>query len=237
MTSFPRNIRALEHGRDRTTIVLVRHGETEWNLSGRIQGHSDSALTGLGREQGRRAAERLAAMPITAVYSSDLGRAHDTADLIAAPHGLPVQALSDLRERCYGVFEGKNAEEIRASYADAFETWLTDRERLAPPGGETQEQLSERVMRALRGILEVRPGETVAVAAHGGPVKSALFAVLRIPIDSWDRTWVSNGSITILRGTPQELRLACFNDTSHLDLAQAPVPSAENDEEEDGDFR
>ena len=228
MTGFPRNIPKMEQAEDRTTLILVRHGETEWNLAGRIQGHSDSRLTALGAEQGRRAAERLAGLDIAAVYASDLGRARETGELIAVPHGLAVKTVQELRERCYGAFEGKTAEEIRGEDPEAFERWLGDRLGLAPPGGETQQELSERVVGALRGIAGAHPGRTVAVATHGGPIKSAVFAVLEIPIGSWDRAWVSNGSVTVLRGNRGELKVDCFNDTSHLDLAAARGPGVED---------
>ncbi|MCJ7749887.1 MAG: histidine phosphatase family protein [Armatimonadetes bacterium] len=228
MTGFPRNIPKMEQDKDRTTLILVRHGETEWNLAGRIQGHSDSRLTARGAEQGRRAAERLAGLDISTVYASDLGRARETGEIIAAPHGLAVTTVQGLRERCYGAFEGRTAEEIRTDDPGAFERWLGDRQGLAPPGGETQQELSERVMGALRGIAGAHPGETVAIATHGGPIKSAVFAVLEIPMGSWDRTWVSNGSVTVLRGNQCELKVACFNDTSHLDSVVAQGQGVED---------
>ncbi len=205
-----------------TTVVLVRHGETEWNLKGRIQGQSDSRLTERGRKQGQCAAERLAARRLAAVYASDSGRARETGELIAAPHRLEVVTTRDLRERCYGEFEEKTREEIEATDAETFRRWFSDRQRLAPPGGETQAELAKRVMRALREIAGAHPGETVAVATHGGPIKSILFAILGVPITSWDRTWVANGSITVVRGTPDDLRIAAYNDTCHLD--GEPVP-------------
>lgn len=221
MTTFPRPKSGAPVDPKRTTLIFVRHGETEWNLEGRIQGQSDSRLTERGREQGRRAAERLAGLALAAVYASDLGRARETGEMISALHGLAVQTKPELRERCYGEFEGRTREEIVAADPDTFATWLADRQRLAPPGGETQQELSDRVMRAMHEIVGAHPGETVAVAGHGGPIKSALFAVLGIPIDSWDRTWVAHGSVTVLRGRPDDLRVASFNDTSHVD--QAPV--------------
>jgi broad specificity phosphatase PhoE len=206
-----------------TTLILVRHGETEWNLNGRIQGHSDSALTALGGEQGRRVAERLSGEKIAAVYASPVGRARDTGELIAAPHGLTVQLVEDLRERCYGCFEGLTVGEIAEHDDPALARWLPHpaREQLAPPGGETQPEMSRRVLAALRRIAARHPGETVVIATHGGPIKSAVFAILDIPITSWHRTWISNGSLTTLRGTPDELRVACFNDTCHLDSTHA----------------
>ncbi len=204
---------------DQTTVILIRHGETEWNTIERIQGQTDSPLTTLGGEQGRRAAERLATEKLAAVYASSSGRARDTGELIAAPHGLAVQLMDSLRERCFGSYEGFTLAELAQHDSANLNVWLEhpNRERLAPPGGETQPQMCERVMAALREIVERHAGETVAVATHGGPIKSIVFAILDIPITSWHRAWVSNGSLTTVRGTPDELRVACFNDTCHLD--------------------
>lgn len=199
------------------TLILVRHGETEWNLSGRIQGHLDSPLTALGSEQGRRVTERLSGFKIGAVYASDVGRATVTAELIATPHGLTVTQVGALRERCYGDFEGRTLQELSQHDAATVKTWLADRQQLAPPHGETQPQMAERVVTALREIAGKHLGEMVAVATHGGPIKSAVFSILQAPLSAWDRTWVSNGSITILRGKPELLRVACYNDTCHLD--------------------
>ena len=204
--------------KDQATVILVRHGETEWNASGRIQGGTDSPLTTLGGEQGRRAAERLATEKLAAVYASTVGRARDTGELIAAPHGLTVELIERFRERCYGSFEGFTLAEIAGKDSATLNTWLShpNREQLAPPGGETQPEMCTRVMAALREIVARHPGETVAVATHGGPIKSIVSAILDIPITSWNRTWVSNGSLTTVLGTPDDLRVACYNDTCHL---------------------
>lgn len=204
---------------ERTTAILVRHGETEWNVSGRIQGHNDSALTAQGAEQGRRVAERLSTLAIAAIYASISSRARDTAELIAAPHGLAVTQVADLRERCYGAYEGLTLDEISVQDEAGLEAWLPhpQRELTAPPGGETQPQMSRRVLAAVREIISNHPGETVVIATHGGPVKSVVAEVLGLPIERWDRAWVTNGSLTIVVGAPDDLRIACFNDTSHLD--------------------
>jgi len=206
-----------------TTLILVRHGESQWNAEGRVQGHSDSPLTARGRAEARKVAERLSNTDIEAVYSSDVGRALESAELIAAPHGLTVSVRQALRERCYGVLEGKTVEEAAGDDTGWLQTWRADRLRLAPPEGETQPELSQRVIAALREIAAAHPGQTVVVVTHGGPIKSAVFHILQIPVSSWDLTWVANGSITVLRGTPNLLRVASFNDTSHLDQEPAPT--------------
>ncbi len=200
-----------------TTIILVRHGETEWNAGDRFQGQQDSPLSALGRSQAQRAAGRLAGLPVAAVYSSDLGRARAVADAIAARHGLAVRARADLRERDYGVLEGKTLAAAAQTEGEWLVAWRKDPQRCAPPGGETQPEMRARVMRALGEIAAAHPGEIVVVVTHGGPIKSAVLDVLGAPLERWRRTFVANGSLTVLRGRPELLRLVSFNDTCHLE--------------------
>jgi len=210
-----------------TTLVLVRHGETEWNLEGRWQGQRDSRLTALGREQASRTATRLSRMKISAVYTSDLGRARQVAQLIAAPHGLPLIEREDLRERSYGVLEGKTDQEAAASERSWYITWKADHLHLAAPGGETYQMLCDRVVNELYEIVKSHPGETVVVSTHGGPIKCALYYFLSIPLSLWRLTWVANGSITVLRGSCDVMRTATFNDICHLES----IPTSEKMED------
>jgi broad specificity phosphatase PhoE len=219
MTSHPRT----EEPQD-TTLILVRHGETVWNRDKRWQGQTNSPLTDLGREQGARVAKRLSSLQVSAIYSSDLGRARETADLIAAPHGLPVVPREDLRERAYGLLEGKTDDEAARLGPSWLLAFQADRIRSTPPGGEIHAELCERVVEALSEIADAHPGQTVVVATHGGPIKCALYHILSIPLSLWRLTWIANGSITIFRGTRDVLRVAYFNDTCHLEApALAPT--------------
>ena len=200
-----------------TTLIMARHGETLWNAEARVQGHLDSPLTPEGLAQARGIAQRLSKVEIAAIYSSPVGRARETTALIAAGRGAPVRTRAELRERCYGVLEGLTVEEAASMHGDWLDGWRANRQRLAPPGGETQGELRRRVMAALREIVAAHAGETVAVSTHGGPIKSAVFHILGIPIANWDLTFIANGSITILRGGPEVLRVVTFNDTCHLE--------------------
>jgi broad specificity phosphatase PhoE len=150
-----------------TTILLVRHGETDWNLERRVQGHSDQPLNATGRAQAQALADKLADEHLDAVYASDLARAHETARLVAAGHGLPVVVLPELREKDFGTWEGLTDEEIRVRFPEA-----------RPGGqwgdGETYEQMSSRVVAALRRIAARHPDGRVLVVAHGGPVRAVL---------------------------------------------------------------
>jgi broad specificity phosphatase PhoE len=149
-----------------TTILLVRHGETDWNLERRVQGHSDRPLNETGRAQAREVAAALAGEPIDAVYSSDLVRAHETARIVAEVRGLGVTAVPDLRERNFGTWEGLTDDEIFERFPSAKTGAWGD--------GETREEMARRVLGALRRIAEAHPGGRVLVVSHGGPLRAVL---------------------------------------------------------------
>ena len=156
-----------------TTLVLVRHGETDWNRDGRIQGQTDVPLNDRGREQARQLAEELVGSEFDAVYASDLARARETAEIVAARTGLPVILDADLRELDFGAWEGLTAVEIRARWPGAFEQWATvglDRY----DGGESHDQLAARVLAAARRLAATHQGEQILLVAHGGPLRALL---------------------------------------------------------------
>jgi probable phosphoglycerate mutase len=138
-----------------TTLLLVRHGETDWNAEGRLQGHTDRPLNDHGRRQAAALAERLADDEIDAVYASDLARARETAEILAGRLGLPVVTDPDLRERNWGNWEGlTGTERDRVDYV-----------------GEDREAHGARVIQAVRRIAEHHPGERVVVVTHGGSLR------------------------------------------------------------------
>jgi alpha-ribazole phosphatase/probable phosphoglycerate mutase len=149
-----------------TTILLVRHGETDWNVDRRVQGHSDTPLNDTGRAQASALGRELAEEEIDAVYSSDLVRAHETARLVADPRRLAVTAIRDLRERHFGTWEGLTDEEIFTRFPEAREGPFGD--------GETREEMTERVLAALHRIAETHPDSRVLVVSHGGPLRAVL---------------------------------------------------------------
>lgn len=157
-----------------TTVYLARHGESDWNAEARWQGHADRPLTALGRRQAAELAERLAGVPITAVYSSDLRRARDTADAVAAARGLPVRTMPELREIDVGSWSGLTRAEAEERFPDAYRRWVDGGHGW--DDGETYEGMTRRVLTAVLGIATGHPGDTVLVVAHGGPIR-ALHAV------------------------------------------------------------
>jgi broad specificity phosphatase PhoE len=151
-----------------TTLLLVRHGETDWNRDGRWQGHSDTHLNDAGRDQARRVVREL--HDVDVAYSSDLARARETAEIIAEVLGLPVRLDARLRERSFGAWEGLTAAEIEAAFGDAHGRWLAG-EGAGADDAEPFDAFGARVTSFLAEALERHPGETVLVVAHGGSIR------------------------------------------------------------------
>jgi broad specificity phosphatase PhoE len=156
------------------TVHLARHGESDWNATGRWQGHADRPLTELGRRQAAELAKRLAGVRLDAVYSSDLRRARETAEPVAERHGLEVRALPALREVDVGAWSGLSRPEVERRYPEAFARWR--RGGQGWKDGETYEEMTERVVDAVLEIGAAHPDGEVLVVAHGGPIR-ALHAV------------------------------------------------------------
>jgi broad specificity phosphatase PhoE len=168
-----------------TTILLARHGESDWNRAMRWQGHADRPLTERGRAQARELAERLVATELDAIYSSDLQRARETAEIVANARGLNVTALRDLREVDVGSWSGLTRSEAEQRFPEAFARWLVGGEGW--DDGETYEQLSERVTRAIRAIAAAHPDERVLIVAHGGTIRTVHAAALGVDVHMYRR--------------------------------------------------
>jgi len=151
-----------------TRLLLIRHGQTSWNASGRWQGHSDVPLSRLGRDQARAAARAVSVEPLAALYSSDLARAFGTARLVGEPHGLVPSPDARLRELDVGVWGGLTRAEIEARWPDALAAFDAGDPAARAPGGETRAELEGRVYAALDEIAARHTGATLAVVAHGG---------------------------------------------------------------------
>ena len=167
------------------TILLARHGESDWNRDRRWQGHADRPLTDLGREQARALADRLAVTELDAVYSSDLERARETAAIVAESHELSVRELSDLREVDVGSWSGLTRAEAEERYPNAFRRWTEGEEGW--DDGETYEQLSERVVGALLTIAARHPRDRVLLVAHGGSIRAVHAAALGVDVHEYRR--------------------------------------------------
>jgi broad specificity phosphatase PhoE len=151
-----------------TTLLLVRHGETDWNRDGRWQGQSDTELNAVGRRQSHELAGELDGIDV--VYSSDLARARETAEVIADELGLEVSFDGRLRERGFGAWEGLTTAEIEADFRDAHRRWRAG-EGPGADDAEPFDAFAERVASFLAEVLERHPDETVLVVAHGGSIR------------------------------------------------------------------
>jgi broad specificity phosphatase PhoE len=151
-----------------TTLLLVRHGETDWNRDGRWQGHSDTRLNKLGREQARRVADELEGVDV--MYTSDLARARETAEIIAGRLDLDERIDDRLRERSFGAWEGLTAPEIEERFAGDLDRWRSG-EGPGAVDAEPFDRFAERVRSFLDDILGRHPEETVLVVTHGGTIR------------------------------------------------------------------
>jgi broad specificity phosphatase PhoE len=154
-----------------TTILLARHGETDWNRDNRFQGHADPPLNETGRTQAAELAATLAQQELAAVYSSPLRRALETARVVAAPHGLDPIRVEALREVDVGSWQGLTRTEIEQRFPDQFARWL-DYEQ-GWPDGESYDEMGRRVVAALLELAAAHEGERVLAVSHGGPIRAA----------------------------------------------------------------
>ena len=156
------------HSPSSTDLILIRHGETDWNRELRFQGHIDVPLNDMGHEQARRLGLRLKGEPVQHIVCSDLLRTQQTTAPAAQQLGLPVQTTVTLREQNFGVAEGLRAEDIQAQHPRAWEDWLLFKADRSMPGGESVREFHARVLAALSSIAHQHAGQTVLVVTHGG---------------------------------------------------------------------
>ena len=154
-----------------TTILLARHGQTDWNRDNRFQGHADPPLNALGRAQARELAERLAQKPVAAVFASPLVRARETAEIVAARLGLSVELVEALREVDVGSWSGLTRDEIAERFPAGYRRWLDCAHGWED--GESYQELGERVVASLLELAGRHAGELILVVTHGGPIRAA----------------------------------------------------------------
>ena len=162
-----------------TTLLLARHGETDWNRDSRFQGQADPPLNDRGRQQARALARRLAETRISAIYTSPLARASETAEIVAHALGVPVALVAELREIDVGSWSGLTRSDVAARFPRAYRRWLE-----YGPGwddGESYEELGRRVVPALGRLAARHPSEEILVLTHGGPIRAALAYADGIP--------------------------------------------------------
>ncbi len=181
-------------------IWLVRHGLTQWNSEQRFCGHSDIPVSAEGRRQAQWLARRLSAERIAAVYSSDLLRAQRTAEIIAHPHALQVNATAIWRELSFGDWEGLTYGQIE-QHSGRQPEFFRDPVHFAPPGGETLMDLVRRVQQAFMQLVEEQEGSIILVS-HGGPLRALLCSLLAMPLEHQWQLRLDHGSLSALDVLP-----------------------------------
>ena len=199
-------------------LILVRHGETPWNVTLQYQGQANVPLNERGREQALRAAARLTRYGVTRLYSSDLARAWQTAEVIGTMIGLTPVAIPELREIDVGQWEGLTPEELYRRFPDHMAEYRRDPARTVRLGGESYAQLQARALIALQQIQDQhQPGDIVAAVSHGGTIRALLCHVIGLDLDRFGRMWIDNGSLTELRLGRNGWRLMRLNDNAHVE--------------------
>lgn len=206
-----------------TEVLLIRHGETDWNATKRMQGHIDVPLNDEGERQALALSVCLQDERLDALIASDLQRASQTAQVIAQRQTLPVQLDAGLRERCYGAFEGLNYSDIADRYPQDHAAWQArEVDAVFPPGERMAESLRQFHQRSIAAILhhaQRHQGQKIALVAHGGVLECAYRAARSLPLDAPRDYAIPNASINRFIIVNGVLTLIAWGDVAHLDAA------------------
>lgn len=200
-----------------TELILVRHGETEWNAQSMLQGHLDSPLTVKGIEQAHILGRRIADMHPDHIYSSDLGRAHDTAKIIAGYCQKSIHVEEELREKNLGIFQGHSWKIIQEKFPREYEEFSQIDPDYVIPEGESYTQFVQRITKTLQQIASRHPCEKILVVTHGGIISALIRHILSIPLSAPRRYRLKNTSINRIILDNGNWFFDTFGDTSHLE--------------------
>jgi len=199
-----------------TRLFVIRHGETIWNSEGRQQGHLNSNLTELGKKQARAAAAALERVKFDALYSSDLGRAMETAEIIAGRLGLEVIPDRGLRERNLGIIQGLTFKELESRYPEVHHNYITGNVDDVIPEGESVRQRYERNVACAAELASRHPGGQILLVAHGGVLDSLLRRTLNIPLDQRRTFSLFNASVNVFIVSNDGWKLESWGVIDHL---------------------
>ena len=208
------------------TFYIVRHGETNWNILGKTQGHGNSNLTEKGIEQATTLAQSINKYPIDYIYSSDLGRAVETANILADKLNLEVNKTKALREMGFGVWEGLLMDEIKESYADMYNTWRNAPHLFNIPGGETLSIIKDRVEEFIKEINEKYDNKHILLVSHSVTVRVILLSCLGSGLENIYRIKQDNTALNIVEFKDYGPVVIKMNDTSHFKTNYAVNKSA-----------
>lgn len=199
-----------------STLLLVRHGETELKSSERYWGHTDVKLGALGIEQAERVRDLLATERIDIIFSSNLERASKTADIIASRHKMEVITCAELKEVNFGELEGLTFKEIAQRYPEVVKSWVEGKTDLKYPGGESLSELAERASNFTRRLKNVSPEQTVLIVAHSGVLRLLMCHLMGIGQENWWRFKLDFASLSVMETNSRGAILRSLNNISHL---------------------
>jgi alpha-ribazole phosphatase len=197
-------------------LLLLRHGETDWNASGRYQGQQDISLNAAGRRQAADLARRLADRPLHAIYASELARAWETALAVGEVQGVVVRPEPRLRELSFGAWEGLTYRQIGQQDPEGLARWNADRVNRAPPGGESLGAMAARLRDLIDEIRATYDEGTVALVSHGGTIRIILCLLLGHPLGAYWQFEVDNTAIAEIEFRELGPVLVRWNDAHHL---------------------
>jgi broad specificity phosphatase PhoE len=197
-------------------LMLVRHGETQWNRENRIVGHTEIGLNSTGRRQVALLARALGKEKVERIYSSPLRRAVETANAIAKQHGLDVVTDDALKEVDAGELDGITIEEVVRRYGNFWEEWVKGAGTLRMPGGETMGELQQRSWSVITRIVNDHRDGKVIIVSHTLTILSILTTALGMPLEDFRRLRLSLASVNTLDFKGRVTALVSFNDTCHL---------------------
>lgn len=201
----------------KTCVILVRHGQTEWNRFERFRGRADVPLNEAGILQAAATGERVAAeWQPSAIYTSPLSRSVKTAEAIAMHFGLPVQAMAELADIDYGEWQGLSPEEVSHTWKTELENWYEKPHLARIPGGESLSELRERAMKAVNELIGRHPGGTIVIVGHTVINRIILLGVLGLGNDRFWRIKQDTCAINVFEAENGEFTLVSLNDTCHL---------------------
>ncbi len=199
-----------------TTISFIRHGETEWNVESKQQWYLDSNLTSLGIKQAELIAESLKKNSYDIIYSSDLGRALHTAEILNKKLNLPLIENRNLRERKLGIMEGLTMDEFKNKFPNEFKRYITDIDYIIPKG-ESAKQFYTRTVNAIEEIIKINEGKKVMVITHGGNLSCIFRKVFDISLDKKRNFSLLNASMNTFVVNDHNWKLITWGNVSHLE--------------------
>lgn len=200
-----------------TQLYFIRHGETDWNATGKYQGWSDVPLSEQGRKQAECLGKRFESVPLDVIYSSPLKRAYDTAKAVADKKAMTIIPDEHFKEINFGDWEGLTAHQLKELYGEKFQYFLDHPEDAEFPGEGSFSLVMERIKIGLDTVLEENQGKNIMIVSHGGLIRLCIFYLTGMDIRFYKQMWINNTAVSVVRMTSYGAILYKVNDDAHIE--------------------